>query len=74
MSRAHRVLAVVAIGAALMLSGERMLWLPLLGAAWMVFRPPARQPDLRALGYYVVLIGSLSALAMWSAMSGSLAR
>jgi Zn-dependent protease len=74
MSRLHRVLAVVAIGAALVLSGERMLWLPLIGAAWMVFRPPARQPDLRALGYYVVLIGSLSALAMWSTMSGSLAR
>ena len=74
MSRVHRVLAVAAIGAALVLSGERMLWLPLLGATWMVFRPPARQPDLRALGYYVVLIGSLSALAMWSTMSGSLAR
>ena len=74
MSRAHRVMAVFAIAAALLLSGERMLWLPLLGAAWMVFRPSARQPDLRALGYYVILIGALSALAMWSASIGVLAR
>jgi Zn-dependent protease len=64
MSRPHRMLAALALLAALVLTRERMLWLPLLGAAWAVTRPPARRADLRALGYYVILVGALSLVAM----------
>jgi Zn-dependent protease len=66
MSRPHRLAAVVAIAAALALTGERLLWLPLLGAAWAVFRKPADRADVRALGYYVILVGALSLVAVLS--------
>lgn len=64
MSRPHRIAAVVAIAAALALTGERLLWLPLLGAVWAVFRKPADRADVRALGYYVILVGALSLVAV----------
>ena len=64
MSRNHRMMAALAIVVALALTKERLLWLPLLGAAWAVFRKPADRADLRALGYYVVLVGALSLVAM----------
>jgi Zn-dependent protease len=63
MSRAHRLAATAALLAAVALTGERMLWLPFLGASWAVFtmRPTSRA-DLRAVGYYVALTGALSLL------------
>ena len=64
MSRQHRIAAALAIGAALALTRERLLWLPLLGAVWAVFRRPAERADVRALGYYVVLVAALSLVAM----------
>jgi Zn-dependent protease len=64
MSRPHRVAAALAILVALLLTRERMLWLPFLGAGWAVFRRPALRADVRALGYYVVLVGALSLVAM----------
>ena len=67
MSRAHRLAATGALLVAVGLSGERMLWLPVLGASWAVFtmRPTSRA-DLRAVGYYVALTGALSLLAALS--------
>ena len=64
MSRAHRLAATAALLAALALSGERMLWIPVLGASWAVFmmKAPSRA-DRRAVGYYVALAGALSLLA-----------
>lgn len=64
MSRQHRIMAALALLGALLLTNERLLWLPLLGAAWAVFRRPAERADLRALGYYVILVGALSLVAM----------
>ena len=63
MSRPHRVAAAVALLAAVLISRERMIWLPLLGASWAVFRPAAKRADARAVGYYVLLVGSLSLIA-----------
>jgi Zn-dependent protease len=63
MSRPHRILAALALLVAVVLSGERMLWLPFLGAAWAVSRRPASRADARALGYYVLLVGALSLIA-----------
>lgn len=64
MSRAHRLTAMAALLAALVLSGERMLWLPVLGASWAVFTmKPSLRADRRAMGYYVALTGALSLLA-----------
>jgi Zn-dependent protease len=63
MSRLHRVAAAAALLAAALLSGERMIWLPFLGATWAAFRRPAMRADIRALGYYVVLVGVLSLVA-----------
>jgi Zn-dependent protease len=63
MSRPHRIAAALALLAAALLSSERMIWLPFLGAAWSVFRPPAARADTRALGYYVFLVGALSLIA-----------
>src|SRR4029079_17943225 len=44
MSRAHRLTPTAGLVAALALSGERMLWLAILGASWAVFtmRPSTR--------------------------------
>ena len=64
MSRAHRLAATAALLAAVALSGQRMLWLPVLGASWAVFTmQPASRADRRAVGYYVALAGALSLLA-----------
>jgi Zn-dependent protease len=64
MSRAHRVTAAAALMTAAILSQERAFWLPFLGASWAVFtmKPPTRA-DVRAVGYYVFLVGALSLLA-----------
>lgn len=67
MSRPHRITAAAAVLAAAVLSGERMLWLPLIGAAWTIFTTkPAERADVRAVGYYVALVGALSLLAALS--------
>jgi len=64
MARAHRLTATAALVAALALSGQRMLWLPILGASWAVFTMrPSSRADRRAVGYYVALTGALSLLA-----------
>jgi Zn-dependent protease len=63
MSRMHRILAALALLLAVTLSGERMIWLPFLGAVWTVFREPAARADRRALGYYVSLAGALALIA-----------
>ena len=64
MSRPHRIAAAASLLAAAVLSQERMLWLPFIGAIWAFFtmRLPARA-DVRAVGYYVALVGALSLLA-----------
>lgn len=60
MSRWHRIAAALALLAAVVLSGERMIWLPFLGALWAVFQRPATRADARALVYYVFLVAALS--------------
>ena len=67
MSRPHRITAAAAVLAAAVLSSERLLWLPLIGAAWAIFTTkPAERADARAVGYYVALVGALSLLAALS--------
>lgn len=67
MSRPHRIAAAMVVLAAAVLSGERMLWLPLIGAVWALFTTkPAGRADVRAVGYYVALVGALSLLAALS--------
>lgn len=64
MSRAHRLTATAGLVAALALSGERMLWLAILGASWAVLTMrPSSRADRRAVGYYLALTGALSLLA-----------
>ena len=64
MSRAHRIAAAAALLAASVLSGQRMIWLPFIGASWAVFTmKPTARADIRAVGYYVALVGALSVLA-----------
>lgn len=63
MSRPHRLFAALSLLAAVVLSGERMIWLPFLGASWAVFKPPPIRADARAVGYYVLLVGALSLIA-----------
>jgi Zn-dependent protease len=64
MSRPHRIAAAAALLAAAVLSGQRMIWLPFIGASWAVFTTePAARADVRAVGYYVALVGALSVLA-----------
>lgn len=70
MSRNHRLVAVFALAAALAITRMGLLWLPLLGAVWAVFRTPPQRADARAVGYYSVLVASLSAIAMF----GTIAR
>jgi Zn-dependent protease len=60
MSRPHRIVAAFALLAAALLSQERMFWLPFLGAGWAVFRKPSARADVRAVGYYVALVGALA--------------
>ena len=66
MSRVHRAAASASLAAAAVLSHERMLWLPFLGASWAIvaMKPPTSRADVRAVGYYVFLVGALSLLAM----------
>jgi Zn-dependent protease len=63
MSRPHRIVAAGALLAAALLSRERMLWLPFFGASWAVFRKPSARADVRAVGYYVALVGALALIA-----------
>jgi hypothetical protein len=64
MSREHRVVAAAALFAAAVLSHERMIWLPFLGASWAIFMTrPAARADARAVGYYVFLVAALALLA-----------
>jgi Zn-dependent protease len=63
MSRSHRIVATAALLAAAVLSQQRIFWLPFLGACWGVFQKPATRADVRAVGYYVSLVGALSLLA-----------
>jgi len=64
MSRQHRAIAAAALLVAAVLSHERMLWLPFLGASWAVFmKSPTGRADARSVGYYVFLVGALSLLA-----------
>ena len=62
MSRLHRITAAGALLAAALLSGQRLLWLPFIGAGWAVFTAPAERADARAVGYYVSLAGALALL------------
>ena len=66
MSRAHRVTAAATLLAAAVLSGQRLFWLPFIGASWAVITMRPAEPqraDVRAVGYYVALVGALSLLA-----------
>lgn len=65
LSRDQRFVAAAAIGIALWISGEKMLWLLLIGAAFRLFFGPAEGAgDRIALGWYVFLIAALSALLL----------
>ena len=66
MSRVHRMGAAAALLAAAVLSGQRMLWLPFIGASWAVFTTPPERADVRAVGYYVTLAGALALVAALS--------
>jgi Zn-dependent protease len=66
MSRRHRIAAAAALLAAAVLSQERLIWLPFLGASWAIFTKPSERADIRAVGYYVALVGALSLLAALS--------
>ena len=66
MSRRHRIVAAAALLVVTVLSGQRMLWLPFLGASWAVFKSPPVRADVRAVGYYVALAGALAFLAALS--------
>jgi Zn-dependent protease len=63
MSRQHRIVAAASLLAAAIVTQERMLWLPFIGASWAVFTKPSSRADVRAVGYYVTLVGALSLLA-----------
>ena len=64
MSRPHRIAAAAALAIAALLSHERLFWLPFLGACWASYKMrPAARADVRAVGYYVALVGALSLLA-----------
>jgi hypothetical protein len=66
MSRRHRIAAAAALLAAAVLSQERLIWLPFLGASWAIFTKASERADIRAVGYYVALVGALSLLAALS--------
>lgn len=63
MTRGHRIVAALAIGVALLLTHEGLLWLLLIAALATLFVEGAKQPDRRAVALYVSLIGALAALA-----------
>jgi Zn-dependent protease len=63
MSRAHRVVAVLAIAAAFAVTREGLLLLLLIAAVATLFGQQARQPDRRAVLLYVGLIAALAILA-----------
>ncbi|MDQ3996595.1 MAG: site-2 protease family protein [Gemmatimonadota bacterium] len=63
MSRAHRIVAALAIGAAFAVTREGMLVLLLIAAVATLFGRPARQPDRRAVLLYVGLVAALAVIA-----------
>jgi Zn-dependent protease len=63
MTRAHRVVAVLAIATALLLTHEGLLWLLLIAAVATLFAREAQEPDRRAVMLYVALIATLATLA-----------
>jgi Zn-dependent protease len=68
LTREQRFLAAAAVGLALWITREGLLWLLLIGAAYrLLFKPtgaPEAAGDRIALGWYVFLIASLSALLL----------
>jgi Zn-dependent protease len=63
LSRGQRLLAAGAIGVALWATGEKMLWLLLLAALVQAFTTKQEgEGDNAALGWYVFLVATLSAL------------
>ncbi len=63
MSRAHRVIAALAIAAAFAFTHEGLLLLLLIAAAAAVFAQPAKKPDVRAVVLYVMLVAALATLS-----------
>ncbi|MFL5614486.1 MAG: site-2 protease family protein [Gemmatimonadaceae bacterium] len=63
MSRSHRIVAAAALLGAAVLFHQRIFWLPFFGACWAIFQKPSQRADVRAVGYYVTLVGALSLLA-----------
>lgn len=64
LSRGQRLALLGAVGLALALSGERMLWLVLLVGAWQVLSPRApAAPDHRALAAFAALVAALAWLS-----------
>jgi Zn-dependent protease len=65
LSRGQRLVAAAAVGGALWLTGERMLWLLLIAAfVQIVTAKEEGEGDTVALGWYVFLVAALSALLM----------
>jgi Zn-dependent protease len=65
LSRSQRLLAAAALGIALWVTGERMLWLLLIAALFQVFTAKEEsEGDAVALGWYAFLVAALSALLM----------
>jgi Zn-dependent protease len=64
LSREQRFLAAAAIGIALWVTKERMLWLLLIAAAVQLFSGKSGTGDRVALGWYVLLIAALAALLL----------
>jgi Zn-dependent protease len=65
LSRQQRFLAAAAVGLALVVTQEKMLWLLLIGALVRLFSGGAAgEGDRLAFGWYVFLIAALSALLM----------
>jgi len=64
LSRGERLLAAAAIGIALAVTKERMLWLLLIAALVQIFTGKKGAGDRVALGWYVFLIAALAALLL----------
>lgn len=63
MSRSHRIVAAAGLLGAAVLFRQRVFWLPFVGACWAIFQRPSQRADVRAVGYYLTLVGALSLLA-----------
>ena len=63
MTRAHRVVAALAIATALVLTHEGLLVLLLIAAVATLFAHEPKEPDSRAVLLYVGLVAALAALA-----------